>query len=294
MLDWHRVSIDDKALIQEKLQGEPRQGCEYGFCNIFSYGAKYPLFVAQTAGCFVTKCEVGNYDAYCFPVGGDKTAAVKAVVAEARERGRACEIYGMTEADAAILEAAFPGEFQIAKERDSFDYVYSRDDLVSLAGRKYQSKRNHISFFERNFRWSYERITPDNIPACLAMSRQWLEESHPDRRAELEDEYRIIEAAFANYEALGCLGGLLRVDGGVAAFCFGEALTDDMFCVHFEKAFASVRGAYPMINRMFAQEELSAFRYVNREDDLGSENLRKAKLSYHPAFFVEKYETRIL
>ena len=294
MLEWRRVSPDDRALIREKLKQEPRTGCEYGFCNIFSYGAKYPLFVAETHGCFVTKCETGPLDAYCFPVGGDKAAAVRQVVADALEAGRPAELYGMTEADAAILEAAYPGVFRIEKARDSFDYVYLREDLVSLTGRKYQSKRNHISFFERNFRWSYERITPDNIPACLAMSRQWLEESHPDQRAELEDEYRIIEAAFANYEALGCLGGLLRVDGGVAAFCFGEALTDDMFCVHFEKAFASVRGAYPMINRMFAQEELSSFRYVNREDDLGSENLRKAKLSYHPAFFVEKYETRIL
>lgn len=294
MLDWHLVTLDDCAAIRAKLALEPRRGCEYGVCNIFSYGAKFPLYVGETNGCFVTRCEAGSYDYYCFPVGGDKEAAVREVVAAARARGRACELYGMTEAEAALLEAAFPGEFRIEKARDSFDYVYLREDLVSLAGKKYQSKRNHISFFERNFRWSYERITPETIPACVAMSEKWLEESQSEYRSDLEDEFKIIRAAFENYEALRCRGGLLRVDGQVVAFAFGEALTDDMFCVHFEKAFASIRGAYPMINRMLAQEELSAFRYINREDDVGHENLRRAKLSYHPAFFVEKYETRIL
>ena len=294
MLKWRLVSLDDQAFIREKLTLEPREGCEYGFCNIFSYGAKFPLYVCETNGCFVTKCVSKDMDYYCFPVGGDKAAAIRDVVAAARETGRSSELYGMTEAEAAILETAFPGAFQIEKARDSFDYVYLREDLVSLAGKKYQSKRNHISFFERNFRWSYERITPETIPECLAMSRRWLEESHPDQRAELEDEYRVIAAAFKQYNALGCVGGLLRVDGQVVAYTFGEALTNDMFCVHFEKAFASVRGAYPMINRQFVLQELPAFRYINREDDMGSDNLRKAKMSYHPAFFVEKYETRIL
>lgn len=294
MIEMHLVSRDDRALIRQKLAAEPRLGCEYGFCNIFSYGAKYPLYVGETHGCFFTKCVAEDKDYYCFPVGGDKAAAIKAVVGAAKESGRKAELYGMTETDAAILEAAFPGAFRIEKNRDSFDYVYRREDLTALSGKKYQSKRNHISFFERNFRWSYERITPENAPECAAMSERWLEESQSEFRADLEDELKIIRVALENYEALGCVGGLLRVDGQVVAFALGEALTDDMFCVHFEKAFASVRGAYPMINRQFVLQELASFRYINREDDVGHENLRKAKLSYHPAFFVEKYETRIV
>ena len=294
MLEWHRVSMEDRAMIRAKLRAEPRLGCEYGFCNIFSYDAKYPIYVGETGGCFVTKCETDDLDFYCSPVGGDKSAAMRAVVAAAKAAGRPAELYGMTQNEAAILEAAFPGVFSIRPVRDTFDYVYRREDLVSLAGKKYQSKRNHISFFERNFRWSYERITPETAGECLRMSARWLAESQSEYRADLEGEYKIIEAALQNYEALGCLGGLLRVDGAVVAFAFGEALTDEMFCVHFEKAFADVRGAYPMINRQFVLEELGAFSYINREDDVGHENLRKAKLSYHPAFFVEKYETRIV
>ena len=294
MLEFHPVSLADRDPIRAKLAAEPRLGCEYGFGNIFSYSAKYPILVGETGGCFFTRCVVDDYDYYCFPVGGDKRIAIRDLIESARRVGKASELYGMTEADAAILEEAYPGRFVIEKARDSFDYVYTREDLVSLAGKKYQSKRNHISFFMRNCRWSYEPITPETIPECLAMSEQWLEQNKNEYQDDLVAEFAIIQKAFANYEALGYVGGLLRADGKVVAYTMGEPLTDEMFCVHIEKAFADVRGAYPMINRLFAEQSLGGYRYINREDDVGHDNLRKAKLSYHPAFFVEKYEARIL
>lgn len=294
MLDWHPITLDDCDWMRQKLREEPREECEYGIANIFAYSAAIDLFVADNYGCFVTKCIFGDYNAYCFPIGGgNKDAAIRDVIAEIRESGIESEIYGMNETDAAILEAAFPGAFNIQKERDSFDYVYLRDDLVNLAGKKYQSKRNHISFFERNCRWRYETITRETIPECIAMSEEWLRENTNEFQDDLEQELVIIKKAFSAYEALGCVGGLLRVDGVVVAYTFGEKMTDDMFCVHFEKAFSSIRGAYPMINKQFVLHELGDYRYINREDDVGHDNLRKAKESYHPALFVEKYETRI-
>lgn len=294
MLDWHNITLQDRDWIRQRLLEEPREGCEYGFANIFAYSAAIDLYVADTNGCFVTKCAFGDYNAYCFPIGGgSKDAAIREVIAEIRTNNTEAEIYGMNETDAALLEAAFPGAFNIQKERDSFDYVYLRDDLVNLSGKKYQSKRNHISFFERNCRWSYETITRETIPECITMSEQWLKENTNEFQEDLKQELTIIKQAFSEYEALGCVGGLLRVDGVVVAYTFGEKLTDDMFCVHFEKAFSSIRGAYPMINKQFALHELGDYRFINREDDVGHDNLRKAKESYHPALFVEKYETRI-
>ena len=295
MLEMHRVTLSDRDWVRQKLQEEPREECEYGFANIFAYSAAIDLSIAETHRCFVTRCVFDDKDDYCFPVGGgDKSAAVQEIVAEARLRGKPAFFYGMNETDREILEAAFSGAFNIQKERDTFDYVYLRDDLVSLSGKKYQSKRNHISFFERNCRWQYETITRENIPECLKMSELWLQENTNEFQADLEEEFTIIQKAFSAYEQLGCVGGLLRVDGQVVAYTFGEPLTEEMFCVHFEKAFSSIRGAYPMINRTFVEQALGAYRYINREDDVGHDNLRKAKLSYHPVRFVEKYETRIV
>ena len=81
----------------------------------------------------------------------------------------------------------------------------------------------------------------------------------------------------------------LRADGAVVAYTFGEALNETVFCTHIEKAFADVRGAYPTINREFAANALSSFRLINREEDTGSEGLRKAKESYYPSVLLPKY-----
>lgn len=88
------------------------------------------------------------------------------------------------------------------------------------------------------------------------------------------------------------IGGALRVRGEIIAITLGEPLTADTFVVHFEKAYAEIQGAYPMINREFVKHELSGYTYVNREEDLGVEGLRKAKLSYHPEIILNKGNLR--
>ena len=294
MIEYHKPSLSDKAWVKQRFSEGRRIDCEYSFGNLICYCEKYHLSIADVHGCFVSRCALDDRDDYSFPVGaGDCAAAVAAVLDDAAQRKRPVSFYSLTESDKTLLETAFPGRFEIRKNRNAFDYIYRREDLETLAGKKYQSKRNHISFFNRNNRWSYERISAQNKDACLAMSRQWLEQNTHEDRDELEDEYRIIKTALARFEDIDFVGGLIRCDGRVVAYCMGEALSDDVFCVHFEKAFSDIRGAYSIINQQFVAHELQAFTYVNREDDVGHENLRQAKLSYHPAFFVEKYEARL-
>ena len=112
-------------------------------------------------------------------------------------------------------------------------------------------------------------------------------------KEELEGELKIIKRVFDNYDKLDYVGGVLRVDGKVVAYTMGEPGPKDVFCVHIEKAFSDIRGAYPMINQQFVKNELSSYRYINREDDTGAENLRKAKLSYYPVALAEKYEAKL-
>ena len=103
------------------------------------------------------------------------------------------------------------------------------------------------------------------------------------------EELCAVRNCFENFSALGLRGGLLRVDGRVVAYTMGLPLNSDTFIVHIEKAFSDVAGAYPMINREFAAHNCAAFKYVNREDDVGDEGLRRAKLSYKPAILLEKF-----
>ena len=173
--------------------------------------------------------------------------------------------------------------------RNSFDYVYSREKLATLKGKKYHAKRNHISYFEKNNNWSFEPLTRENIADCVAMNEKWYELNVEKDRVGIEHEREVLRMNFDHFDEIGCVGGVLRVDGEVVAFTFGERLNDNTFVTHFEKAFSDIRGAYPMINRLFAQEMLSDYEFVNREDDVGSEGLRSAKLSYHPDILLEKF-----
>lgn len=294
MPDLHLVSLDDKDWIKKILSDVDFYTCEYPFGNIFSYGAKMEIRVGDVFGCLVTKCIQNDYVMYCCPIGnGDMKKAVEFILDDAKNDGRDFEIFGISPTAAEFISREFPNVFEIALERDTFDYIYLSEDLINLSGKKYQPKRNHISYFIKNNNWSYERLTKDNIAECFEMSKQWLEGSLTEYREELEGELRIINRVFDNYDKLDYVGGLIRVDGRVVAYTMGEPASDGVFCVHIEKAFSNIRGAYPMINQQFVKNELSGYKYINREDDTGAENLRKAKLSYYPTILAEKYEARL-
>lgn len=294
MSDLHLVSLEDKDWINDILSQVDFYTCEYPFGNVFSYGAKMEIKVGNIADCLVTKCVQDDYVMYCCPIGkGDIKKAVEFILDDARKDGRDFEIFAISPEAAEIISKEFSDVLDISLVRDTFDYIYSSEDLINLSGKKYQPKRNHISYFMKNNNWTYERINKDNAEECYEMSKLWLEGALEEYREELEGELKIIRRVFDNYDKLDFVGGLLRVDGKVVAYTMGEAASEDVFCVHVEKAFADIRGAYPMINQQFVKNELSGYKYINREDDTGAENLRKAKLSYYPVILAEKYEAKL-
>lgn len=295
MPQFHSVTLEDKEWIKEIFSSYEQLACEYSFGNIFSYTAKFPIYVAEVAGCFLSKCVIDGESVYCFPLGkGDRKKAIEFAVEDADKDGEKCRFFAVSEESKEFLEKEYPGRFIIEEDRDGMDYVYNSEDLITLKGKKYQPKRNHISFFEKNYNWTYESMNAENVHECVEMSENWLYQSAHTDKTDLEDELKIIRMVADNFDALQYKGGLIRIDNEVIAYAMGEELTKDSFCVHFEKAYPGIRGAYPIINREFVKNELSSYRYINREDDVGSENLRKAKLSYHPQFLIEEYEAVLI
>lgn len=294
MIEFRKVDLSDISWIKTRLSAKKEIGCEYSFGNIFSYDKKVNVTVADVEECLVIRTNYGGAISYLYPIGqGDEKKALLEIEKDALERQIKCSVIAMNNNDKEVFKETFGDKYTVYEARDTFDYVYNSEDLISLRGKKYQPKRNHISFFKKNNDWSYETITEENIPECIEMSKQWLEGS-TENREDLMSELEIIEFVFAHYNELGYVGGLIRVDGRVIAYTMGEALNEETFCVHFEKAFSDIRGAYPIINQQFVENELSSYKYINREDDVGLENLRKAKYSYHPAFLFEKYEAEIV
>ena len=233
----------------------------------------------------------GDGFAFSYPAGKDEAVkkALEALMEYCRERKCPFRLYNVTEEHFAQLCGWFPDRFQIRYDRDAADYVYETEKLATLAGKKLHGKRNHINKFKALYPdWSYESLNDDNVEECFQMALKWRNQNGCDDDAEKNAEMCVTLNSLRLYKELGLRGGVLKIGEKIAAFSVGEPLCSDTFVVHIEKAFPDIEGAYPMINQQFVQHECAGYTYVNREEDTGAEGLRKAKLSYRPAFLEEK------
>lgn len=291
MINFKPIDLESKELYERYLfEGETR-GCEYSFANLYMWG-KHSMAIVHDH--IVLFAQFRGRNIYPFPLGkGDKKAVLDAIIEDARERGIPCQICGVFEEEKRILEELYPGKFSFNFNRDSFDYVYFIDDLADLKGRKYCRKRNHLHRFHDAYpEYQIEPLGEENLLKVRQMLEQWYErklQENPESDFDLEQV--AIAKALDDYQRMK-LEGMVLLDGeNVLAFTMGSRLSRDTFDVHFEKARWDVDGAYTAINREFAQyirEKFPEIRFLDREEDMGLEGLRKAKLSYNPHHLVEK------
>lgn len=290
--------MDDKVWIDEAFAGTEYFGCFCTFATFFLWKDLYATEVANFGGTLLTRGRDSEGNLYyMYPLGRayDIRQCIAALRADAAALGGKLIICCAEKFQCDELRAAFPGEFDYEATRSEFDYLYRADNLIHLSGKKFHAKRNHVSKFMRMYPdWQYENIGPENLPECIDFAVRWLEqaiegEDDEEQVRELCMENSAIAMALRNYETLGMVGGLLRVGGRVIAVTLGEPINRRVFVTHFEKADTEFDGAYAAINNQFALYQLASYEYINREEDMGLEGLRKAKLSYHPDILLEKY-----
>ncbi|MEG2233261.1 MAG: phosphatidylglycerol lysyltransferase domain-containing protein [Oscillospiraceae bacterium] len=292
MLEFRKVELSDKERITSLLHSAPDRGCEYTFGNIFIWRDVYGTKVAFTDdGLCVIRFE-REVDAFLFPFGeGDVKKAVSDMMADAELRGIHFRIIAATTEDTRVLDGLFPDMFKHHTSRDFAEYVYNTEDLIELKGKKFHGKRNHIFRFIQDYpEYGFIEITPENIGEVREMNDRWYEEM----LEEYGDDGLIAErvaanSAFDNFFELGFKGGYIKISSGIIGFSMGEPINSETFCVHIEKACYNINGAYTIINRDFAKCFCEKYRYINREDDVGDEGLRRAKLSYNPEILTDKY-----
>ncbi len=292
MIDFQPLTMAQYPQFHPILFGSTGRGCAYNFSNLFLWGRQKAAVCEGNLSIF---SQFNQRSVYLFPVGSqDVKPTLDAIIIDARERGIPCRFTSLTQEDCALLERLYPGQFRYHFDRDSFDYVYDINDLADLKGRKFQKKRNHLNrFYNEHPDYRVEQITGENLPVVRELVRQWyalrlLEAPHSDFHL----EQAAIEKALRHFFALNMEGLLLYSGRELLAMTMGTMLSADTFDVQFEKSLDRDDGAYPAINREFAlhlREKYPALRWLNREDDMGLEGLRKAKLSYNPAFMIEKY-----
>ena len=296
MIDFQRMRLNQKEIFIQYLQNCGERGCEYSFVNKFLWGRQKAAFVEGYLAFF---SQFDRRSVYPFPVGqGDLKPVLEAIIHDARTRGIPCYLTSMTEADCETLEQLYPGAFRFHTDRDAFDYVYSIDALADLKGRKFQKKRNHLNRFRENHPACQALPLDENTRvAAFCLLRQWYENRKlTDPHGDFQLEQIALERAFAFQQPLGIEGMVLMENGEPLAFAMGSRLSADTFDIHFEKAREDIDGTYAAINQAFAshlREKHPELRWLNREDDLGLEGLRKAKLSYNPDHLIEKHWARL-
>ena len=291
MLTFSPLTPENKPLYDSFLMHCGERGCEYNFANLFLWGRQKATIHEGNLAFF---CQFNRRSVYLFPLGENLKPTIDAIIHDACKRGIPCRLTSLTQADVTLLEEWYPGQFYFQPDRDGFDYIYNINDLADLAGKKLQKKRNHCNRFRLlHPHCTVAPITGENTPEVLAMLDSWYaEKKAADPTASFRLEQAAITKALARREELGIEGLVLVNKGNIIAMTLGSFLSEDTFDVQFEKALEGYDGAYAAINREFARflrEKYPTLKWLNREDDLGIEGLRKAKLSYCPDRLIEKY-----
>lgn len=286
--------LSDRQWAAPLLEAEDSPACEYNFDNIYLWSRAYPQQILRVADRLVVRISGNLGPCHLFPAGrGPLEPALAAARQDAAAQGVPLTLVCVTAQQRQRLEAEYPGRFRFEEDRDGYDYLYDVNRLADLPGKKLHGKRNHIHRFDERFPdWMFLPITRELVPECVELERQWAAARQEDADDTLTEESVAVIEALYHMDELALEGGLIRAEGRAVAFSLGSLTTPACFDVHFEKAFGDIQGAYPAINREMARmvrQRHPQVRWLNREDDLGLEGLRKAKLSYYPDILLEKY-----
>jgi len=285
MPDIYPLLLSDRARVLKYLTNYPPEISELTFTNLLAWRHSRPIYYVElkNALIFLIKANKGyrQYIMFGPPLG--PLSIPEATDALGDTFAGALRIPGQ------LVPSLRESGFSAKKDRDNSDYVYRIVDLAELAGRRYAKKRNQIKHCLQNFVCEYVPITAENIPECLAMQNRWCTGRQCDHDPGLCSENIAIAETFARFEEFGLIGGAIRVDGRIEAYSIAEQLQPGTAVCHFEKATMGIAGLGQLINQWFAKYSLSAFDFINREQDLGVPGLRQAKESYYPHHLVEKY-----
>ena len=291
MLSFHAPSVDDYDWLYPVLYRAGLPGADNTFQNMYFWECYYGD-VGMAEGFATQHMTQDGREVYLYPAGsGNVHAALEAIRQDAAERGGALRLRGVTPDKRAELEALYPDKFRFTPYRDSYDYIYTVEELTELHGKKLQAKRNHCNRFEADHPgFTTEIVTPENIFRCREMVAKWYE-LH-EWNEQIEQEKTAIARAFDAFEQTHMDGLMLIENGEVLAFSMGARMNDAYYDVCFEKAYSAINGAYAMINREFSRmiaKKYPEIAFLNREDDMGEPGLRKAKESYQPTLLLEKF-----
>ena len=288
-MTFHPLTPDDRKRVQAVTLGSGRRNCNFNFANLIGWQFWYNTEVCICHEVVVFRFNLEGRRAYMLCSASAPSAGLLELLChDAATAGAPLLILNMEDEPAAAVKALMPERVTVEPRRNQYDYIYQREDLAKLKGGSLKAKRNHVNKFLSIYPdFEYRPLEPSLFDECRRLARTWrteVEESQHDSDYELtaDAEARAMENVFTHWQQLDAIGGSIFVDGRMVAFTYGAPVTHDTFDVCVEKANRRIDGAFNIINQQFADHLPEQYVYLNREEDMGLEGLRKSKLSYHP------------
>jgi hypothetical protein len=296
IINFQEITLAEKELFDEYFSKRRYESAHHNFTNFFMWGDFFNVRWAVLGEHLCLKAGSGKEAFMLQPIGADKDIEKTLELIEKYFHSTETDfvLKGVEKFMVDIIEKWRPGCFEYTTNRNNHDYVYKSRDLAELTGRKYHAKKNHVNKFIRTYpNYQYISLTEEWRERCIENLEEWcLRKDCEEDKMLMTEKVGIIEV-LTHFPKLKLKGGIILINGVVEAFTFGEAVNDDTALIHVEKANPDIHGVYAVINRDFCREAWPNMTYVNREEDLGLEGLRKAKESYHPEKMIEKFEVRV-
>jgi hypothetical protein len=288
--EYSAISLDDMPQYLELLSNNKIRASDYSFANIWGWAPYYGLeWRFDGALCWIRQ----NRPEPCYwaPVG--PWADVKDW-RERPEMASGSTIIRVPRPLCELWSVELGDGVEVIESRDQWDYLYLASELSTLSGNRFHKKKNLLKQFQKSYDYEYQSMSAACVETVLNMQTEWCRWRDCGSSDALLAENDAVARVLAHWNDIpGLSGGIIRIDKVPVAYTLAEPLTSDTLVIHFEKAANGIKGAYQAINYLFCNDEGKNFTYINREEDLGDEGLRQAKLSYHPVDFSEKCTARM-
>lgn len=298
-IDFDPISIDIQDKVREYTARFGEGACQHSPVSMYSLYHKYGDAVSISGDFLYVLREYlcdEDFRVYLAPLGGgDLVRAYERILEDAHSYGKRVAFISLTKKHAQFLGETFGEKFSVIEERDLFEYIYSVRTMLEFPGKIHERRRTEIRSFWRDFgdRTVVTPMTGEDTAEVLAFAGKWLKdnaESHDEEA--LINEMLCIKKQLDHFTELNITGTVIRIDGEIGGFCYGTPLNEDYYDVLIEKGDRSFPGIYRVIRQESTKLNLTGFSYINFEEDMGVEGLRKVKKSYGPEYMIEKYIAR--
>ena len=291
MLDFVPLSLADRERYSDLFSLCPEKSAQYSFFSLWGWNETNPAELAWADNLCWIRCH-GYREGLLAPIGD--WALIDWEDAFGKHFHSGDSLLDVPEGLTRYFSPRLSQKLVFDELRDEWEYLHSVSELVALQGGKYIHKRAHVKAFESNYNWEYRPLLPDDFPEVFSFQAKWCARHDCEETPLLEAEDRAIRRSLELWDVLPFIGAMLRVEGNVAGYTIAEELSPETIDIRFEKADSAYAGVYQALNKLFLERQGQGYLWVNREEDMGNNGLRKAKMSYHPMGFVKKHRVRIL